>query len=377
MNSINTAESIVELIERLKFEGIPEGDYYIYVNRFLERKARNKCIPLTGNFELTPFCNLDCKMCYVHLDNSQYNRKDLLPPSVWKEMIQQAYNAGMRIATLTGGECLTYPGFNDVYLCLYSMGIKPGVLSNGILIDEERLDFFKKYPPRMVQVSLYGSSEEAYERVTGHRCFERVYRNLCLLRDSNIAIKITITPSLFIEDDIRSFLQFVENLHIPYNINANLIPPRSNTGRLTYDLPVDKYVEIFKTRFDLNSRMLTEIDPTELPSENHSSNPHYGLLCGAGRSSFGIKYDGSMCPCLSLPDINAYPLTSGFVDAWKEINNQIIKWPMPMECGDCVYLDRCLPCIAMHGNAPQKGHCDPRICERTKKLVAAGFISKP
>ena len=254
MNSISTDESIIELIELLKKEGVPESSYYIYVNRFLERKARNNCIPLTGNFELTPLCNLDCKMCYVHLDNSQYNRKDLLSPSVWKEMIRQAYYEGMRNATLTGGECLTYPGFNDVYLCLYDMGIKPGILSNGVLIDEERVDFFKKYPPRMIQISLYGSTEEAYERVTGHRCFERVFRNLCLLRDSNIPVKITITPSLFIEDDIRGFLQFVESIRIPYNINANLIPPRSNTGRTTYDLPVDRYVEIFKTRLELNER---------------------------------------------------------------------------------------------------------------------------
>ena len=37
------------------------------MRRFLSFKARDKAIPISGSFELTPLCNLDCKMCYVRL----------------------------------------------------------------------------------------------------------------------------------------------------------------------------------------------------------------------------------------------------------------------------------------------------------------------
>ena len=122
------AKNIIELVKNLKETGVSETEQKKYIDRFLENKARLRGIPLTGNFELTPLCNLDCKMCYVHLAGSQFNEKKLLHVDDWKNLIKQAYEAGMRNASLTGGECLTYPGFDDVFLYLYSLGVIPGVL---------------------------------------------------------------------------------------------------------------------------------------------------------------------------------------------------------------------------------------------------------
>ena len=39
--------------------------YQIY-SELLFAKAAEKGIPLSGSFELTSRCNLDCKMCYIH-----------------------------------------------------------------------------------------------------------------------------------------------------------------------------------------------------------------------------------------------------------------------------------------------------------------------
>ena len=40
---------------------VPAATEYLY------RKATAAGIPLSGTFELTPVCNVDCKMCYVRL----------------------------------------------------------------------------------------------------------------------------------------------------------------------------------------------------------------------------------------------------------------------------------------------------------------------
>ena len=77
-------------------------------SRYLEKKAREKGVPLNGQFELTPLCNFDCKMCYVHLDGDQLKGREILPVPVWKELMTQAWKAGMVKAALTGGECLAY-----------------------------------------------------------------------------------------------------------------------------------------------------------------------------------------------------------------------------------------------------------------------------
>lgn len=47
-------------------------------------------------------------------------------------------------ATLSGGECLTYPGFKELFLYLHSLGCEVSVFINGILLDQEWVDFFRQ-----------------------------------------------------------------------------------------------------------------------------------------------------------------------------------------------------------------------------------------
>ena len=37
------------------------------IKRFLMNKAAIKKIPLNGSFELTPLCNMNCRMCYIRM----------------------------------------------------------------------------------------------------------------------------------------------------------------------------------------------------------------------------------------------------------------------------------------------------------------------
>ena len=101
--------------------GKPVQDFDSFFD-FLEKKSREKGVPLCGQFELTPLCNFSCRMCYVHLNPGQMEGRSVLPVSVWKDLMHQAWEAGMMHATLTGGECLTYPGFDDLFLYLHSLG---------------------------------------------------------------------------------------------------------------------------------------------------------------------------------------------------------------------------------------------------------------
>ena len=371
------AKNLPELLHRLQADGVPESEYHRHIGRFLELKSRERGVPLHAHFELTPLCNLDCKMCYVHLDGAKFAGKKLLPVEVWKELADQAHRAGMLYVSLTGGECLTYPDFDALYLYLWKMGIRINVLSNGVLMDEARVDFFKRYPPREIQITLYGSSDDAYEKVTGKRAFTTVMHNLKLLKDADLPVKLAITPNRFMADDMLPLLELAESLDIPYNINTHLIPPRKETGREIEDFSTEQYVEIYREQRRLKNWDMTPIDPAELPDENREGEAVHGMRCGAGKSSCGIRYDGALCPCLSLSEVNVDALNLGFAEAWRQINAIANNYPVPAECTDCAYAARCLTCTAMHKNAPQAGHCDPRICERAKAMIAAGIFTLP
>ena len=331
-------------------------------------------VPLHGIFELTPLCNFNCKMCYVHLDKKQFSGHNLLPVSQWKQLADFARDAGMMTLALTGGECLTYPDFDELYIHLVSSGVKVLIMSNGYFIDKNRIKLFQEYKPLMIQVSIYGSSEDAYERVTGVRAFSRVYENILNIRDAGLKISLSITPSKYMRNDIENLINLAEKIHIKYGVNPQLMLPREETGRTKEDLSVDEYLNIYRFLKSIHNEDIHTVDWSRIPEENHGGPQRYGIRCGAGRSSFGIKYDGTMCPCLSLTEITAQPLKIGFENAWAQINSAAEKYALPLECGDCIYQKRCLSCVAVHKSAPVAGHCDPSVCERMKKLVQEGFI---
>ncbi len=377
MFNLENNNNLISFYKQLIDQNVPNKEYEKKIMTYLENKARIQAVPFYGHFELTPMCNLDCKMCYVHLNKHQFHQEQLLSVETWKELISQAQAAGMLRCSLTGGECLTYPGFDEVYLYLYNSGIIPNVLTNGVLLDDERIKFFKKYPPKLIQVSLYGSSNDAYEKVTGKRVFDSVYQNLLRARKEELPITISITPNAFMKEDVRSLLEIVDSIGGQYHINASLFVPRENTGRNKEDLTDEEYVDFYKICREIMHSPAEPLDDVELPDENHTSEKRYGIRCGAGRSSFAIMYDGSMCPCFSLGNIKVNALETGFQDAWKYINEAAKCYPIPAECVDCVYRDVCVICPGMHVNAPVFGHCDPRICERTKKMIKAGVFSMP
>ena len=64
------------------------------------------------------------------------HNKSLLTVGQWKQIINEAYAAGMIRINLTGGECLTYPGSEELYLYLHGLGCELRVLINGVLLDD-------------------------------------------------------------------------------------------------------------------------------------------------------------------------------------------------------------------------------------------------
>lgn len=365
---------LVSFVKALHMKGTPEKDISKAVGRFLEHKARKERIPLIGTFELTPYCNLDCKMCYVHLSRDKAEDNRLLDVESWKNLIQQAYDAGMRQAKLTGGECLTYPGFEEIYLFLKEKKIRISLATNGVLLDKKHIQFFMQYPPNAIQVSLYGGSEDIYEAVTGHRCFEIVYKNLQELSKSTLPISIAITPNYYNVNSMNQIFEIADSLNIPYRINSLLLNPRNNTGRSLQDLSNEDYVQIFRTWNERKKNVLTPIDPEDLPLESKEGSSNVGIRCGAGRSAFTILYNGKMCPCVSLDELIATPIVDGFVQAWKQVVDLADNYQNPAECVDCVYRRTCLICPAAHKNSLKAGHCDTRICKQTKEYISAGIV---
>ena len=57
--------------------------------------------------------------------------------------------------------------FAEVYTRAKERGTLVTVFTNATLVDEDIVRLFEDLPPQEVEVSLYGASEDVYERVTG------------------------------------------------------------------------------------------------------------------------------------------------------------------------------------------------------------------
>ena len=135
---------------------------------YLFYKSRKSGAPMSGTFELTSRCNLDCRMCYIHKRaNDQTAIQGELSASDWINYAKEAQKSGMLLLLLTGGEPLLRPDFREIYIACINLGILISINTNGTMIDESMVEFFKKNPPLRVNLTLYGASPETYQRLCG------------------------------------------------------------------------------------------------------------------------------------------------------------------------------------------------------------------
>ncbi len=371
--AIEKSKNLPELISRLKDKGIDSLYYDWAMRMFLDFRARKKAVPLKGVFELTPLCNFDCKMCYVHLDAAQLKNQKLISAEAWQNVMSQAIDNGMMYATLTGGECLTYPDFKQLYLFLYNRSVQISVLTNGALLDGEMIDFLKNHRPFSVQVTLYGADEDMYEKVTGKREFKKVTDNLKNADKALLPLNITVTPNQFLsKEEIEKTIRLAATFNTSFRVNSALITPRSQTERNDgfNDLSVTDYIDFIKLELALKGELPQAECEIDLPKEGGADTfkKPKGLRCGGGRSVFNITWDGKMVPCNRLTHISSDPFADGFTAAWKEINGRVNEYLLPVECEGCAYRYAARGCAAAHSEA-KVGHASPTECEWCREMV--------
>ena len=68
---------------------------------------------------------------------------------------------------LTGGEVLTHPDFEKIYIYLKTKGVFVVILTSLSLLNEQHIELFKKYPPLRITASIYAMSSNSFKTVTG------------------------------------------------------------------------------------------------------------------------------------------------------------------------------------------------------------------
>lgn len=329
------------------------------LSTYLHARACEKGIPLAGNFELTPRCNFNCRMCYVHLTPEEEQRRGTeLTADEWLAIAEAARSQGMLFLLLTGGEPLVRTDFRYLLTELKKMGLMVSINSNASLMDADWLDFFRHEPPARFNITLYGSSNETYERLCGRPMFERVMANIRALKALGMDVKLNVSMTPYNVDDLDGIYAAATELGTPVQMASYMFPPvrrdEALTGRndrFTCREAAACSVHWDRLRFtDEEFRQRAEAMKAGIctpDSDVCEGTPGEKMACRAGRSSFWINWRGDMTPCgmMLQPVVSVREL--GFAHAWEETKAATAQIRLPSACAQCGYQHMCHACAAM------------------------------
>jgi radical SAM protein with 4Fe4S-binding SPASM domain len=312
-------------------------------------------VPVNGSLELLPLCNLNCKMCYVRLSPEEMKRQGRLRSwEEWLEASRQMQKSGVLFLLLTGGEPLLFPEFQKLYLELRKLGFVLTINTNGTLIDEEWADFFARYKPRRINITLYGGSREAYGNLCGSaRSFDRVISAVRLLRQRQVDVKLSTSVTPDNVQDLEKMFAIARELEVPLGVDTYMMPatrertlPFDRQSRLGPEEAAKARVEAMKLEWPDTFREYALKKIREAEEFVPQSAEPRGVTCYAGNCSFSVSWQGELHPCVILTAPAANIFDQGFEAAWKQVSTGVSEIRLHPECSRCNLRGLCRTCAA-------------------------------
>lgn len=333
------------------------------ITRHLQNKATALNIPINGTFEVSPRCNFHCPMCYVHLSNEEIaaTGRKLLTTEQWLSLAREARDEGLLYLLLTGGEPFLRPDFRELYQELAGMGLMLSINTNGSLIDEETVRWLSANPPTRVNITLYGASNEAYQRLCG--CadgFDRVTAAILRLKEAGITVKLNGSLTPLNASELPELVRFSEEHELIFEVATYMFPPLrrgeqyvGQNRRFTPEETARYRLEAFRLQHGEEryrthlEQLMNGLAPSPLNDECEPEEPNGKVQCRAGRAAFWVTWSGEMSPCGMLTRPLVHPLTDGFAAAWKQLVSETAAIRLSARCSSCQNRNICHACAAM------------------------------
>ncbi len=332
---------------------------------------------LSALLELTPVCNLNCRMCYVRRTNEEViaSGNHVMRFGEWKYYIDGLCDMGPLSITLSGGECTAHPDFEEIYRYIYDKNVEISVITNGSCLNDRIFELFKNKPPTKIYLTMYGMSEETYENFCGNgAAFQKVMKNIDILLDINMPLMLQYTSG---EGNIHDF-EKASDYAISKGCQFYFTGELMNYGLCDADKlkSAEPDEELFKEavknismkKFHMSSeeydRQLNELRVPDLSRPVKEK----GITCNAGRNSCAVSWQGKMKPCVALDVAMLDPRENGGIKAcWEKINEWAYEVPSLAECQKCIFRNKCKICYALHyGDTKEYGKVSPRLCYKLK-----------
>ena len=328
----------------------------------LWEKVAGKRVPLSFDLELTARCNNDCRHCYINLPAGDRAARDAeLTTAEVLDIAGQAAELGALWCLVTGGEPLLRDDFTEIYVGLKRLGLLISVFTNACLVTPAHVELFRTYPPRDIEVSVYGATRETYEAVTRHPgSYDAFVRGLQLLLEGGLKVRLKAMAlrstaheleeiGRFCRERTKDYYRFDPLLHLRFDGD-----PVRNEEIRAERLSAEEVVAVERADEERFGSLQQGCADGELisPEFAHTGCDHL-FHCGVGNGSFTVGPDGTFRLCSSLwhPD-TVYDLRTGSLrEAWEEWVPRVrdLRGTDPEfleKCRRCEIINLCLWCPA-------------------------------
>jgi radical SAM protein with 4Fe4S-binding SPASM domain len=335
---------------------IPELAYGEF-SKSIHEKISGQSIPISGSFEITFHCNLRCKHCYAAYGQSGIpGQEELTLPEI-KRIIDELVDEGCLWLLLTGGDPLVRRDFMDIYTYAKRKGLILTLFTNGTLLTPRIADYLAEWQPFSVEITLYGYTQETYERVTGipgshYRCM----RGIEYLMGRGIPLRLKSMLLTLNKHELAEMKAFSERLGVEFRYDPLVSPGlQKEKFPLQFRISPEEVLQMEQADEDRSKRW------SQLCNRfvGTTQADHKLYLCLAGKNSFHIDPYGRLSLC-TLARVPYFDLREKhFHQGWESMSNYVLnaEYSEDYECRDCQIRFLCSQCPAfaiLETGDPQK-----------------------
>lgn len=266
------------------------------------------------SWELTSKCNLNCKHCYNAVP---MNRGTDLSIEEQLDICDQIIDTDIRSVQLTGGEILMAQGWAEVATKLIDGGIRVGIITNGLLLNEQKIQEISQIGISSIGLSVEGLQYNN-DMVRGANTFIQIMKAIELLFEINpkLPISVNTTINRCNINDLKLLAAELYKRHVS-SWMVQLAVPDGNfkehkNNFMVHPSQIDDIIdiiyEIWKSvpmnvflgdcigHFNAKEIEIRSIYSKSLGLKSYTEG------CGAGIYTVGIKSNGDVVGCISLND---------------------------------------------------------------------------
>ena len=311
-----------------------------------------KFVPLVISWNMTLKCNLKCGHCYINAEDTKLPGE--LSTDAAKMLIHQITEVSKPLLILSGGEPLLRDDIYEIIRYGADRGLRMGMGSNGMLIDDEVARKLKDAGMWTVAISLDSSKPERHDEFRGvEGCWEHAVNAIKMLKKTGIEVQVNCTVTQQNYDEIDEVMALAESLGVD-NFHLFFLVP---TGRGTdiEDITPKMYEEMIRSTLAKTTKYKLNVKPSCAPQfmrvskDQNVDMSRWVRGCMAGLYYCRIYPSGEVTPCPYMPVSLGNIRERSFKDIW--FNSKVFKDLRNFEslkgkCGACEHREVCGGCRA-------------------------------